>query len=216
MRLERIREVCFHVVLEDDLLDVELFLDDFLEEVRQHRLSLDIHRADWLAVLDVRVVARGAAEHDDGEHFAHVLFELRVDMRLVDLREIAEMDGLRRILVDAADEVAVDGRLDRRDKRRVERHIGVDLVLLHAFCPETAAAAADIPVRELIDELLKRLGGFRHTIVRKVVIDVFDHRVEAREAPFAAGRSRACTSSHRNCRCSHRARRTHTCSRACP
>ena len=194
LRLERIREVCFHVVLEDDLLDVELFLDDFLEEVRQHRLGLDVHRADRLAVLDVRVIARRAAEHDDGEHFAHVLFELGVDVRLIDLREVAEMDGLRRILVDAADEVAVDGfrhernhrcrGLDRRDKRRVERHVGVDLVLLHALRPETAAAAADIPVREFVDELLERLGSFRHAIVREVVIDVFDHRVEAREAPF--------------------------------
>ena len=77
-------------------------------------------------------------------------------MCLIGLREVAEMDGFRCLLIDAADEVAVDGLrherdhrcsgLGRRDECRVERHIGVDLVLLHALRPEAAAAAADIPV----------------------------------------------------------------------
>ena len=108
------------------------------------------------------------------------------------------MDRFRRRLIDAADEVAIDGLrhegdhrrsgLGRRDECRVERHIGVDLVLLHALCPETAAAAADIPVRELIDELLESLGSFRHAVVREVVVDVLDHRVEAREAPLVHDR----------------------------
>ena len=119
-------------------------------------------------------------------------------MCFVDLREVAEVDRLRSRLVDAADEVAVDGLrhewdhrrsgLGRRDECRVERHVGIDLILLHALCPEAAAAAADIPVRELVDKLLECLGRFRHAVVREVVVDILDHRVEAREAPLVHDR----------------------------
>ena len=198
LRLEAVREVCLHIILEDDFLDVELLFDDFLVEVRQHDRCLDKHLADWLAVLDVGLIARSAAEHDDLEDLAHVLLEFLVNMCLIGLREVAEMDGFRCLLVDATDEVAVDGLrhernhrcsgLGRRDECRVERHVGIDLVLFHALCPEAAAAAADVPVRELVDELLECLGGFRHAVVREVVVDILDHRVEAREAPLVHDR----------------------------
>ena len=115
-------------------------------------------------------------------------------MLLMDSRKIAKMHGLRRRLVDAAHEVLVDGLrherdhrrsgLDRRHERRVERHVGIDLVLFHALRPETAAAAAHVPVGELIDKLLQRLGGLGHMVAREIFIHVLDHRIEAREAPF--------------------------------
>ena len=65
LRLEAVRQVGLHVILEDDFLDIELFFDDLLVEVRQHDRRLDVHLADRLAVLDVGLIARSAAEHDN-------------------------------------------------------------------------------------------------------------------------------------------------------
>ena len=104
------------------------------------------------------------------------------------------MDGLRRVLVDVADEVAVDlfrhegdhrgSGLRGRDQSGIQRHIGVDLVLSQFLGPVAGAAAADVPVGEVVHELLDVGGGFRNTVVVEVLIDALDHGVQLGQTPL--------------------------------
>ena len=66
------------------------------------------------------------------------------------------MDALRSVREVFANDVLVNIFCDERDKRSghfgeryqagVQRHVGVDLILAHALCPEAVSAAADVPV----------------------------------------------------------------------
>ena len=104
------------------------------------------------------------------------------------------MDALGRLLVDAADDVLINGlrherdhrrgSLRRRHERRVERHVGIDLILALALRPEALAAAAHIPVAQFIDETLQGLRRFRDLVGSEVFVDRLDHRVEARQNPL--------------------------------
>ena len=87
-------------------------------------------------------------------------------MRLVRLREVAQMDALRRVLVDASYQVLVDllrheGNHGRRRlgdgyKSRIKRHIRVDLILLHSLGPETLPASSYVPVGHIVHKFLQR------------------------------------------------------------
>ena len=65
LRFEAVAQELFHVVLEDDFLDVQLVLDDLAEEVVERVRRLNEHLADGLAVLDVRSVSRRTPQDDD-------------------------------------------------------------------------------------------------------------------------------------------------------
>ena len=155
---------------------------------------LDEHPADGLAVLDVCSVSRRTPQDDDLKNDLHVVFQRCVDILFMHGREIAKMDALGRLLVDAADDVLINGfrherdhrrgGLRRRHERRVERHIGIDLVLALALRPEALAAAAHIPVAQLVDEALQGLRRFRDLVGGEALVDRLDHRVEARENPL--------------------------------
>ncbi len=103
------------------------------------------------------------------------------------------MDGLRRILLDAPDDVLVDllghegdhGCCAQADRlqRRVQRQEGVDLVLLHALCPESLSAAAHVPVGHVVHKVLKDRSGLRDLVGGKVRIRIPDHRVHPGEEP---------------------------------
>ena len=104
------------------------------------------------------------------------------------------MDALRCLFVDAADEVLIDFFRHERDHRSccladldqsgVQRHVSVDLILLHALCPEALTASSDIPVAHLIDELLQSSCGLGYLVGSKVLIHGADGRVKAAEQPF--------------------------------
>ena len=108
------------------------------------------------------------------------------------------MDALGSGLVDAAHEVAVDilchernhrsGKLRDGDERGVESHIGIYLVLAHALRPEALAAAADIPVAHLVDEVLQRTRRLGDAVIRKVIVNGGDKGIESREQPSVHGR----------------------------
>ena len=144
--------------------------------------------ADGLTVLDVGLVAGSAAQHHDGEHQLHVLLQLRVDKSFISHGVICQMNGHGRSLVDAANQIAVNAfrhkgnhggcRLGGGHQSRVEGHIGIDLILFHAFAPEAAAAAAHIPVGKLIHKGLQSLGGLGHAIVAQAVVHLFHHGVQ--------------------------------------
>ena len=119
-------------------------------------------------------------------------------MRLVRNRVIREVHGLRRGCIDRAHQVLVNllahernhgsRRLCECDQRRVERHIGIDLVLLHALCPEAVPAAAHVPVRHVFDKFLEHGSRLRNSVVREVLIRVADHAVHLREQPLVHDR----------------------------
>ena len=108
------------------------------------------------------------------------------------------MHGLRRGCIDRANQILVNllthkrnhrrGRLRDRDQRRVERHKRIDLILLHALCPETVAAAAHVPVRHVFDKFLEYGSRLRNSVVREVLIRVADHAVHLREQPLVHDR----------------------------
>ena len=189
VRLHMIGEEVRHIIAERHCLDIQLILDDRNEELGQSMLRLDKHVGNRLTVLDVCRVARRTAERHNREHDLHVLLELRVNPRLVHRREIRKVNGDRCGLVNRADEVAVDAfrdkrnqrccRLHRRHERRIERQIGICLILLHALRPETAAAAAHIPVRQLFNKGLQCLCRLSNAIVCEAVIHRPHHRAHA-------------------------------------
>ena len=156
LRFEGVGRIRPDIVRERHFLHIQLVPDDRLIEVLKLLRCLDIHGADRLTVLDRRGVSAGTSENDNLQHLVHILFELRIDLRLIRHRIPAEMNALRRILLDAAHDVLINLLRHERNHRRgaqadvlqrgVQRLIGIDLVLLHALCPETLSAAAHIPV----------------------------------------------------------------------
>ena len=111
-------------------------------------------------------------------------------MRFVNGREVAEVDALRSCLIDGSYKVLVDLLRHERDHRSccltdrhescVESHVSVDLILLHALCPETLTASSDIPVTHVIHKLLKRSCCLRDAVVRKVIIHCLYRRIQLR------------------------------------
>ena len=108
-------------------------------------------------------------------------------MRLINGREVAEVDALRSCLIDGSYKVLVDLLCHERDHRSccltdrhescVESHVSIDLILLHALCPETLTASSYIPVAHVIHELLECSCSLRDAVVRKVVIHCLNSRI---------------------------------------
>ena len=109
------------------------------------------------------------------------------------LREVAQMHALRRALVNAAYQIAVNllrhkrnhrrRRLGNRNKRSIQRHIRVNLILLHSLCPEALPATAHVPVAHLIHELLQCPRRLRNTVIPEIVIYCLHHAVQLGEQP---------------------------------
>ena len=103
------------------------------------------------------------------------------------------MNGFLRRRIHAAYQVTVDGLGDERNHRcrylreryqcGVERHVSIDLILLHALRPEALSRTTNIPVRHVVDEILHRVRSLRDTEVREVIIDFADHGVQLTEQP---------------------------------
>ena len=193
LRLKCIGSECAEVILEGHLLDIQLVFDDVNEERIECVLCLYIHVTDRLTVLHGCGISRCTTEQYHVQYLIHVLLEGRVDHRRVGLRETAEMNGCLRRRIHAAYQVTVDGLGDERNHRcrylrecyqcGIKRHVGIDLILLHALRPEALSRTTHIPVRHVVDEILHRVRGLRDTEVREVVIDFADHGVQLTEQP---------------------------------
>ena len=66
----------------------------------------------------------------------------------------------------------------------VQGHVSVDLILLHALGPVTSAAAAYIPITQIVHEGLQGAGGFGQTIVFQVGVYFADQGVQLGQQPL--------------------------------
>ena len=104
------------------------------------------------------------------------------------------MNALRRALIQAAHQILVDALRHERDHGRgslacghksgVQRHIGVDLILRHVFAPEPFAAAAHVPVAQIIHKLLQTARRLGNGVSCQIFIHGFYHRVHFGQDPF--------------------------------
>ena len=184
LRLEAVACERGNVLRENDLLHIQLILNDILIELSKLMVCLYIHRADRLTVLDVCRITCCTTHDNDLQDLFHILFQLLVDVLFICCREVAKVDALRCALVNAAYQILIDLLCHERDHRRsaladrhkrcVKRHISVDLILLHAFCPETFTASSDIPVAHLIHKVVQYPCSLRDPVMIQVVIHFFD------------------------------------------
>ena len=180
LRLKVIADKVLHLFGEYDFLDVQLLPDNFHIEAVQVLIRLDIHDAERLAVLAVGAVAGGAAQLHNADDLIHLGFQLPVDPLRMAFGEVAQMDAFRRRLINAAHQVLVDrladerhhggGRLGNGHQGGIQRHIGGNLVLLHAGRPVAFPPAADVPVAHILHKGLQRLGGLRDAVIVQMVI----------------------------------------------
>ena len=194
---------------------------------------LDDHAGERLAHLQAAFAAAAAAENNDLQQIAHVLFQLGVDIPLVADREIRHMDGDRRVLIDGADEIAIHALGHERRKRRSQAahrlqncdrasQTRLALSLCHALAPETLAAAAHIPVGQIVHKVRHGAGGLGDLVFIQVA------RPRSWTRVVQAGRGSTCPSASGatlSSGCSFgvelvdvgvEARRTRRCSTACP
>ena len=97
------------------------------------------------------------------------------------------MDALRRILINISYNILVDllchegdhwgSRLCNGYKSGIKCHIRIDLILLHALCPETLTASAHIPVAHIVYKLLKGSCCLRDLVIHQAVVNGLYHRV---------------------------------------
>ena len=125
---------------------------------------------------------------------SHILFQLLVDVILVDYREVTQMDTLGSGCIIASYQILVNilghegdhgcGCLTDVHQCGVQRHVGIDLILLHALCPETLTAASYIPVTHLIDEVLQSLGSLWDTVLVQIAVYFCNGRVQLGQQPL--------------------------------
>ena len=104
------------------------------------------------------------------------------------------MNAFRSGLIDTANQILINifchkrnhrcCTLCNRNKGRIERHVSIDLILLHALCPETFTASSDIPVTHVIHKALESSCCFRNLIMIEIIIHLDDHGVQLAEQPF--------------------------------
>ena len=108
------------------------------------------------------------------------------------------MDTLRSVCINASYKVLVDILSHERDHRScslgncyqccVKCHVSIDLILLHALCPETLTASSYIPVTQIIYEILKHTCCLWDSVIAKIIIYIFYHCVHLREDPLIHNR----------------------------
>ena len=191
---ERVAGKFTQIFPENKLLYVQLIQDNRPVFACKLHIGADIHGPDGLAVLDVRRIAGRTSQNDDVKDLLHGCFQILVDHFLMDRREIAQMDALRRIFVNAAHQIPVDilGHEGDHGRRRfcnghkgcVQSHVGIDLVLLHALCPEALPAPSHIPVAHLVHEILKGPCRLGNPVILQIAVHFSHHRVQFGQKPL--------------------------------
>ena len=192
-------DVAALVLLVTHFLDVELGLHVVLQlrdRIEQGPVAVDDREgAQRRTQVDLRLLPLAAPQQHDLLHAGHGVLESGLDQRFLGLRVAAEVDAHRlRVRVAAepgqlvVDVLGEEGRKRRHREgqlvnRRVERAVGGDLVRGDVRAPEPRPVEADVPVREVLDELEQ----LRHHVVEAVaghlLRDLRLHRLQLREHP---------------------------------
>ena len=104
------------------------------------------------------------------------------------------MNRIGSALINRANEISVNvlrhkGDKGRRDlchgnKAGVKGHICVNLIGRHILYPEALTGATNIPVRELVNKVVKNTGSLGDLVIFEVVINRLNSRVELGEYPL--------------------------------
>ena len=104
------------------------------------------------------------------------------------------MYGFRCIFIHRAHQIGIDLICHERNhggcclcschQCLIKGHIGIDLILFHALCPETLTAAANVPVTHIIYEALQSLCCFRDPVIAKILIHALHHGIHLRQEPL--------------------------------
>ena len=108
------------------------------------------------------------------------------------------MDTLRSCFVQRSYKILVNVLCHERNHRScslgncyqscVKSHVRIDLILLHAFCPETLTAASYIPVTHLVYKALKCSCSLRNLIVVQIFVNGLYKCIQLAEEPFVHNR----------------------------
>ena len=177
-------------------LHVQLLGDDGGIQRRQGR-ALDKHGGQGLPVFDVGGIAGAAAQHHHIQHLVHVGFQLGIDEALVHSGPIAQVDALRGVLVHGTDDVLVDLLSHEGDKGGgdqaqgledgKEGHISSLFIRGHILAPVAVAAAAHIPVGQVVDKPLELPAGLGDADIPQVGVHSLDQGIEPGEDPLIHG-----------------------------
>ena len=85
--LEAVCCVSAYIIIELNVLHVQLILDDSLLLTFKFLVSLDIHLADWLSVLDICGISGCTSQNNDLQDLVHSNLKLWIDHLLIHLWE---------------------------------------------------------------------------------------------------------------------------------
>ena len=146
------------------------------------------HAADRLTVLDVGGITARTSHNNDIQNLLHILFKLPVNQLFICHREVTQMNTLRSGLVNAAHQILINilghernhrsCALGNRNKCGIKCHVSIDLILLHALCPETLTASSDIPVTHIIHKALQCSCSFGNLVMIQILIHFDNHGIQ--------------------------------------
>ena len=129
-----------------------------------------------------------------GKNFIHILLQLLVDLRGLYHRIITEMDTFRcgsiiasyQILINILCHEGNHGSCCLTDGYQcsIQSHISIDLILRHAFCPETFSASSYIPVTHIIYKFFQQSCSFRNTVGTQIFINAFNNQIQFGQKPL--------------------------------
>ena len=176
----------FFIVAQFDFLDVELLGDDAGgsgQHAPDGRIGDDDDGArQRLANLQIALRPQVAAKRDGGHRTAHLLLQFDIPPLEGSGRKIAQVHRFRHRLGPQIPVHRFGGERNKRrrhfgegDQHMMQSRVGFLLVRVVLALPETAAAAADIPVGQVVDKLAETVGGFLQIVVIQFVPDLLDH-----------------------------------------
>ena len=187
------------IVAADDLeaLDVDFGCHDVAYRFKYTALRVvgsgHEHLCQWLAYFHLCLVAQREHKRCELLSGGHPEFEIAVDRRCVDVREIGQMDRCGRSWTSvgkiAVEAVAVERRYGsykfrQRQQAGVQSLVCSHFVTVASAAPETLAVEAHIPVGEVVaDKVVDSAGGTGRLVVFEGFGDSSDEGVEQREYP---------------------------------
>ena len=180
------------------LLHVQLFGNDLLEQRVRLELCPDKHLGEGLTVFQAGLITSGTAQSHDLQHLLHLTLQLGVNGALIAYRVVAQVHALGSVLVQIANQILINvlshegnhgsGSLGSGDQRGVQGLVSVDLVLGQLFAPETLAAAAHIPVTHIIHKVLQSAGSFGDAVVFQIGVHFPNHGIQLGKQPLVHNR----------------------------